>query len=169
MALAILKEDREHHTRNPIDVVERLVSENEWTFERPGDDELAVEIAGRWCDYRLFFSWRADAAALHFSCAFDMRVPSGRRAAVHGLLALVNEKMWLGHFDLWSEDGLPMYRHALPLRGSDGATTAQLEDLVSVALDECERFYPAFQFVIWGGKTPEESIAAALIDTVGEA
>jgi hypothetical protein len=169
MALAILKGDREHHTRNPIDVVERLVSENEWTFERPGDDELAVEIAGRWCDYRLFFSWRSDAAALHFSCAFDMRVPSGRRVSVHSLLALVNEKMWLGHFDLWSQDGLPMYRHALPLRGSDGATTAQVEDLVGVALDECERFYPAFQFVIWGGKTPEESIAAALIDTVGEA
>lgn len=168
MTLAILKGERES-TRNPIDVVERLVSDNEWTFERPGDDELAVEIAGRWCDYRLFFSWRADAAALHFSCAFDMRVPQIRRAPVHSLLALVNEKMWLGHFDLWSEDGLPMYRHSLPLRGTGGATSAQVEDLVTVALEECERFYPAFQFTIWGGKTPEESLAAALIDTLGEA
>ena len=89
--------------------------------------------------------------------------------ALNSLLALVNEKMWLGHFDLWSEDGLPMYRHSLPLRGAGGAASSQVEDLVTVALEECERFYPAFQFVIWGGKSPEESLAAALIETLGEA
>ena len=37
------------------------------------------------------------------------------------------------------------------------------------ALEECERFYPVFQFVLWGGKSPGEAIAAALIDTHGEA
>jgi hypothetical protein len=41
--------------------------------------------------------------------------------------------------------------------------------MVNVALSESERFYPAFQFVIWGGKPPEEAVAAALIDPVGEA
>ena len=44
-----------------------------------------------------------------------------------------------------------------------------VETLVETALDECERFYPVFQFVLWGGKTPSEAIAAALIDTQGEA
>jgi hypothetical protein len=82
---------------------------------------------------------------------------------------MVNEKMWLGHFDLWSEDGLPIFRHAMLLRGTQGATAEQIEDLVNVALSESERFYPAFQFVIWGGKPPEEAVAAALIDPVGEA
>ena len=28
---------------------------------------------------------------------------------------------------------------------------------------------PVFQFVLWGGKSPGEAIAAALIDTHGEA
>ena len=32
-----------------------------------------------------------------------------------------------------------------------------------------ERFYPVFQFVLWGGKSPGEAISAALIDTHGEA
>jgi hypothetical protein len=41
--------------------------------------------------------------------------------------------------------------------------------LVESAIDECERFYPVFQFVLWGGKTPAEAIAAALIETQGEA
>ena len=167
MSLADLASDSA--ADNPIDLVEQIVSANEWVFERAGDDELAVEIAGRWCDYRLFFAWRQDASALHFSCAFDMRVPKAKRQAVHSLLAMVNEKLWLGHFDLWSEDGLPIFRHATLLRGTLGATTEQIEDMVNVALSESERFYPAFQFVIWGGKSAEDAVAAALIDPIGEA
>ena len=45
--------------------------------------------------------------------------------------------------------------------------TAEL--LVESAIDECERFYPVFQFVLWGGKTPAEALAASLIETRGEA
>ena len=47
--------------------------------------------------------------------------------------------------------------------------TPLAETLVEAALDECERFYPVFQFVLWGDKTPKEAIAAALVDTAGEA
>ncbi len=38
-----------------------------------------------------------------------------------------------------------------------------------MALTECERFYPAFQLVIWGGKTPDEAVTAAMIEPMGEA
>jgi hypothetical protein len=41
--------------------------------------------------------------------------------------------------------------------------------LVESAIDECERFYPVFQFVLWGGKTPAEAMAAAMTETQGEA
>ena len=167
--MAIVSVSSERACANPIDLVEHIVSSNQWVFERASDDELAVEVGGRWCDYHLHFSWREDAHALHLSCAFDMRVPKAKLAAVHNLLATVNEKMWLGHFDIWSEDGLPLFRHAVLLRGTPGASAEQLEDLVDVALRECERFYPAFQFVIWGGKDPAEAVAAAVIDPVGEA
>jgi len=44
-----------------------------------------------------------------------------------------------------------------------------MEDLVEVALNEAERFFPAFQFVIWGGKTAEEAVAASMLDVAGEA
>ena len=46
---------------------------------------------------------------------------------------------------------------------------AQVEDIVDAAISECERFYPAFQFVVWGGKAPGEALTAAMIDPVGEA
>ncbi len=154
---------------NPLDIVEEIVGANQWPFDRTSEDELVVEITGKWCDYRLYFMWRDDLSALHFTCAFDARVPDTRRREVHDLLALINEKLWLGHFDVSLEEGMPMFRHTVPLRGLSGASVEQLEDLVDSAFTECERFYPAFQFVIWGGKGAHEAIAAALFETVGEA
>jgi hypothetical protein len=45
----------------------------------------------------------------------------------------------------------------------------QAQTMIDAAIEECERFYPVFQFVLWGGKTPAEAIESALIDTYGEA
>ncbi len=159
----------ESSTTNPLDLVEQVVSANDWAFDRRSEDEMAVEVPGKWCDYSLYFAWRQDAGALHFTCAFDMRVQHAKRRETHDLLAQVNEKLWLGHFGLWADEGVPMFRHAVLLRGNAGASSEQIEDLVDIALSECERFYPAFQFVIWGGKSADDAIAAALLDTVGEA
>lgn len=64
---------------------------------------------------------------------------------------------------------MPMFRHTLLLRGSRGNAVETLEDLVEIALTESERFYPAFQFVIWGGKQPLEALNSAMIETVGQA
>ena len=153
----------------PLDVIEEIVSANDWTFDRRGDLEMSVQVPGCWCDYSLYFAWNNEMGAIHFTCAIDMRVPKERRQAVYELLALINEKMWLGHFGVWEDHGLPMYRHALPLRGSKGPSFEQIEDLVDIAIGECERFYPAFQYTIWGGKTAEDAVSCAMIDTVGEA
>ncbi len=154
---------------NPLELIERVVQANDWPFDRTSEREIAAEVAGKWCDYRLFFAWRDDVHALHFTCAFDVRIPPERHRDVHALLAMVNEKLWLGHFDLWSEENLPMFRHSIPLRGTLGLSAEQLEDLVEVAIGECERFYPAFQYVVWAGKTPAEALTASILRTVGEA
>lgn len=159
----------ESQNSNPIDVVEQIVDANDWTSDRRSDKEMAVQVPGRWCDYSLYFAWNDDASAMHFTCAFDMRVADDQRARIYELLAQINEKMWLGHFGVWEDEGLPMYRHGLPLRGAKGPTIEQIEDMVDIAINECERFYPAFQYVIWGGKAPEEAMQLALIDCVGEA
>lgn len=155
---------------NPLDIVEEIVAANDWPFDRTSDDELVVEIAGRWCEYRLYFMWRDDVSALHFTLAFDAKVPATRRREINDLLALVNEKMWIGHFDVSSEEGQPMFRQTLPLRGLHGGASVELlEDVVDAAFAECERFFPAFQMVIWGGKSASDALEVALFETVGEA
>ncbi|MCK8786971.1 YbjN domain-containing protein [Roseomonas sp. NAR14] len=154
---------------NPLDVLEQIVTANEWAFDRRSDGEMAAEAPGKWCDYGLFFSWAPEISAMHFSCAFDLKVPATRRGSLYELLALANEKLWLGHFGLESEDGVPVFRHSVLLRGAPGASAESLEDMVDIALTECERFFPAFQFVLWGGKAPAEALQAAMLDCVGEA
>ncbi|MCR0984608.1 type III secretion system chaperone family protein [Roseomonas populi] len=154
---------------NPLDVVEQIVSANEWAFDRRSDGEMAAEAPGKWCDYGLHFSWSNEISAMHFTCAFDMKVPAQARGKLHELLALANEKLWIGHFGIEGEEGIPVFRHAVLLRGAGRASVESLEDMVDIAITECERFFPAFQFVLWGGKPPAEALAAAMLDCAGEA
>lgn len=159
----------DEHQANPVDLVEQFVTANDWAFDRRSDEELAAEVPGKWCNYSLYFAWREDMGAMHFTCAFDMKVPDPKRAAICDLLAIVNEKLWLGHFGLWEDESVPMFRHTSLLRSGAALAPEQIEDLVDIAVSECERFYPSFQFVIWGGKSARDAVAASLLETMGEA
>jgi hypothetical protein len=159
----------EDYRLNPLDVVERLASHNDWSFERASDDEITILVTGRWTDYQLSYTWMDDIEALHLACAFDMKVPERRRADVQALISMINERLWVGHFDLWPAEGMIMFRHALVLAGGTEASGKQCESLVSTALETCERYFTAFQFVVWAGKTAKEALDAAMFETSGEA
>jgi len=154
---------------NPLDIMEQIVIANDWAFDRRSDSEMAAEATGRWCDYGLYFSWSHEISAMHFTCTFDLKVPEKRRGLLYELLALANDRLWIGHFGIESGDGMPVFRHAVLLRGAPGASAESLEDMVDIAITECERFFPAFQFVLWGGKSPQDALAAAMLECVGEA
>jgi len=165
---ASLHLERERST-NPLDILEQIIAANEWAFERRSDGEMAAEAPGKWCDYGLHFSWSHEISAMAFTCAFDLKVPAERRDKLYELLALANDRLWIGHFGIEAEDGVPVFRHSVLLRGASGASAESLEDMVDIAITECERFFPAFQFVLWGGKAPADALAASMLDCVGEA
>ncbi|MHA6723462.1 type III secretion system chaperone family protein [Sphingomonas sp. RS2018] len=154
----------------PIDMLERYYAAHGWHHERD-DDEIVAKVKGSWTEYELRAIWRDDDSVLQFLAFPDVRVADERRAAMYEAIGLVNEQLWIGHFELWSSSGILLYRHAAMMEGEDGPalTLEGAETIVESAIDECERFYPVFQFVLWGGKTPKEAIAAALIETQGEA
>jgi hypothetical protein len=108
---------------------------------------------------------------LQFLAFPDIKVAPEKRAAIHESLSLINEQLWLGHFEMWSGSGLVVFRHStvLDTREDEGLSLEQAEAIAEAAVEECERFYPVFQFVLWGGKSPGEAISAALIETHGEA
>ena len=111
--MAVVSAGRPESANNPIDLLEEFVSANDWRFDRTTDAEMVVELRGSWCDYRLYFVWQEDLGAVYFSCLFDVRIPPNKRANAYHLLALINEKLWLGHFDLCSEELVPMFRHTM--------------------------------------------------------
>ena len=159
--------EREHP--NPLDVVEQLASAHEWSFARASEDEVTILVAGQWSDYQVSFTWMDDIEALHLACAFELKVPERRRTEVSELVSLINEQLWVGHFDVWSNDGIIMFRHALLFTGGIAASDAQCEALLGIALDACERHYQAFQFVLWAGKSPREALELSLFETSGQA
>ena len=163
--LDIETEDR--HT-NPVDMIEHVAALNDWSFERSGDDEITISVAGGWCDYHVSFSWMEDMEAVHLACAFDLRVTEPRKVEVMRLLSLVNEQLWIGHFDLWSKEGVVIYRQTLLLAGAE-PSSRQVESMLSNAIESCERYYQAFQFVVWAGKSAAEALEAVLFETAGEA
>jgi hypothetical protein len=154
---------------NPVDLIEQIAASRDWAFDRSGDDEITISVAGGFCDYNLSMSWMESLEALHLACAFDFKVNDRRKAEVMHLLALVNEQLWLGHFDLWQAEGVIMYRNTLLLTEGMEAGTGQLEAMLAASVEACERYYQAFQFVIWAGQTPEEALSSVLFETQGEA
>lgn len=154
---------------NPLDLIERLAALNDWSFDRDSDDELSVAVTGGWCDYHVAITWLEDVEAIHIACAFDLKVPERRRNEVVQLVALVNEQLWLGHFDLWSQENVVMFRHALLLSGGAEPNEDQAAALIRSAIEACERYYQAFHFVVWAGKSAKEGLEGAILETVGEA
>ncbi|RKF21214.1 hypothetical protein D6851_09925 [Altericroceibacterium spongiae] len=153
----------------PVDMLVQLFEARGWPCEFLGDEELSGEIQGAWTQYQIRAIWRQEDHVLQLLCMPDIRVPDARRRASYELLALVNEQLWLGHFDLWSNGNILLYRHGLML-GDDGLLSLPMaQSLVESAVSECDRFYPAFQFLMWGDKRPREALEAALVDPMGEA
>src|SRR6201986_5177893 len=87
---------------HPLAAVQAMAADNNWAFERSGDDEIPIVSKGGWTDYQLSFTWMAEIEALHLACAFDMKIPAPRRAEVQRLIAAINEQLWVGHFDIWT-------------------------------------------------------------------
>jgi hypothetical protein len=154
---------------NPLDVIEQLAAGNSWPFERANEDDISFVVTGRWTNYQVSFTWMGEIEALHLACAFDMRIPRERLASVQQLVALINEQLWIGHFDIWMQNGVVMFRHALLLAGGVSASGQQCEAVLNSALDASERYFPAFQFVVWAGKPAREAMDAALFETSGQA
>jgi hypothetical protein len=166
MSQHLLDAERIEH---PLDVVERLASLREWVFDRAQTDEMSIAVEGRWANYQVAVTWLEDVEALHVACAFDLKAPPHRRQEILQLIASINEGLWVGHFDIWDDQHVMMFRHALPLAGGVEPTSGQCEMILHSAVEACERYFQAFQFVMWAGKSAQEALDYVQFDTKGRA
>jgi hypothetical protein len=161
-----LEADRITH---PVDLIEHIAAIHDWTFERQDADEISISVRGAWSDYHVSFNWMEGLESLHIASAFDLRVPEPRRGEVKQLIALINEQMWIGHFDIWNHEGVVLFRNAHLLTGGADVSAQQCEALLRSATDACDQYYQAFQFVVWAGRSASAALSEVMFETVGEA
>lgn len=166
MALEALENDE---GSNPLDRVERIAETYQWAFDRTNQAEVIMRIDGGWSDMTVSLNWRDEFELLHVAVNFDAKVPPARRDEAARLLTRINENLLCGHFDLWQADGSLVFRNGLLLSGGADVNDPQLEALIRFAVETCDRYFPAVQFVVWAGQTAEDALAASMIETMGEA
>ena len=162
-------EDEALMTFDPLDVVEHVLTAENLTFDRTEDGDLAFALAGDWKDYELWFAWRPEADCLQLCLSVDLTAPKADRARAYELVTLINQRVWLGHFEVWADDGEIIFRHALSLPGGERPTLAQAASMIDAAMEAADRFQPAFDFLIQGGKSADDAMAACMFETIGEA
>ncbi len=168
MSLAV--ENIQTQETDPLETVEVCLASAGWDFQRDEEDNTLQCIAAtRWGEMGGLFASRAEPPALHFSITLDVKPKAERRAAIAELVMMANERLWLGHFDYWADEGVLIFRHALPMLDRTEPDMGEIRALLAAGLDAVNMFVPAFNFVIWAGKTPREALEAALFETAGEA
>ncbi|RFP91221.1 diacylglyceryl transferase [Rhodobacteraceae bacterium 63075] len=154
---------------HPIDIVENLASYNDWDFDRVGDDQIAMAVEGQWRTYSITLAWSGYDETLRLICTFEMEPPEEQLPALYDTLNEVNDKCWAGAFSYWREQKLMVYKYGLVLAGGNTASPEQIDTLISCAVMSAERYYPAFQLVVYGGRTPREAMQVAIAEAYGHA
>lgn len=162
-------EDIFEDVSNPLDSVEELLCANDWTFDRLTEDELNVQIMGKMGEYRLYFQWQEEYSAMQFRCEFDIDVKGEAVETAARTMSSINAQLWLGHFDFRPGTATPCFRHTTLFRGQTQTSGAEhIEDLVDIALAECERYYPVFDIYSRGIPESGGDISLALMQCAGE-
>ncbi|MDU8928698.1 YbjN domain-containing protein [Alisedimentitalea sp. MJ-SS2] len=154
---------------HPIDIVESLAAHHDWEFDRIADDQIAMAVEGQWRTYSITLAWSGYDETLRMVCSFEMEPPEEKLPQLYEALNAVNDQCWAGAFTYWAEQKLMVYRYGLLLAGGQMASPDQINTLISAAVLSAERYYPAFQLVVWGDRSPENALQVAIAEAYGRA
>ena len=156
-------------TPAPLQVIEQIATANKWPLDRVGDNQVNLFIAGRWSEYEVAFSWLPDLQVLHMACGFSLAVPANQLEELRTLLRLLNEMVWVGHFDNWPQADMVLFRHAALCPEGEGLSAQQGCEMLLRGLETCEDYFAAFGFVVRECKDAQEALQMNITDTKGTA
>lgn len=154
---------------HPIDLVETMAAHHEWDFDRIAEDQIAMAIEGQWRTYSITLAWSDYDEMLRLVATFEMEPPEDKLPELYEVLNRANDTSWAGAFSYWAEQKLMVFRYGLLLAGGAGAGPEQIDRMISAAVGASERFYPAFQLVCWGDKSPKDAMQVAIAEAYGRA
>ena len=153
---------------DPLNLVEDIIIANDWDYERDNYNNIHVEVAGEWCDYQLSYGINEEFNLIYISCVLDINIPERRLKDVNFLLVSLNEKLLMGHFEIWSDQSWPLLKLSVPVPTNQSLCRNQLEQASLLVLKECEKFYPAFQIFAWDNKDVKNTLQHLMLETQGE-
>ena len=129
------------HDRS-MDVVEQTLLAADWACERSEEGLIHCASLTRWGEFGGMFAWRDEPASLNFSLTMDLRAPNAKHAAISELLRRMNERLWLGHFDYWTDEGVAVFRHTIPMLDRISPDPGEIAAVLAAALDAADRSCP---------------------------
>ena len=165
----ILNHFNETGNVHPIDLVETLAEIYAWEFDRIGEDRISMLIEGQWRMYSVTLAWSQFEESLCLFSTFDIEPPENRLGVLHEALNLAIEQCRVGSFTYWAKEKLINYRYVLILDGNAEASSEQISKMLENAINLSERFYPAFQLVCWGDRSPKSAMQIAITEAIGHA
>lgn len=154
---------------HPIDIVETIAAHHDWDFDRIGDDQIAMAVEGQWRTYSITLAWSGYDETLRMVCTFEMEPPEDKLPGLYELLNAMNDQCWAGAFTYWAEQKLMVYRYGLVLAGGQVASPEQIDTMINAAVLSAERYYPAIQLHVWGGRTTADAMQVAIAEAYGRA
>ena len=154
---------------HPIDIVEHLAEHHEWEFDRIEENQIAMAVQGQWRTYSITLAWSGFDETLRLICSFEMEPPNEKLKDLYETLNVANDRCWTGAFTFWEKQKLMVYRYGLVLAGGQIATAEQIDTMISSAVLTSEKYYPAFQLVVYDNQSPDSAMQVAIAEAYGHA
>ena len=154
---------------NPIDQVAEFVTSQNWFLHRSSAASMMAEVPGRWGHHKLLADWYNDEEVLDVSCVLDLTFDDIQISEVNTLISLLNQELWLGHFIINEGNYSIKLSHKLMLRGTEGATAEQIEDIIEILLGEAEQAFPTIYQVLNGPYAARDIVPLGMTQSHGQA
>lgn len=154
-------------SEHPIDLDAELAHRTGWSVKSVEDNVVELVTEGEWRTYVLTAAWINAKAAFQISGGFELKAPARRLEAAHKAVRLYNEGLQFGSFTYDGE--FARFRYALALCPSEGPPPMSLGWLVDLAVEACDRLYPALRVTASTDRSPESAVKVATMEPMGSA
>ncbi len=154
---------------NPIDYIEEYVYKLDADLFRDSANNLTLIYRGQWRSYSVVFKWDEQNKIISVSSYFDITKKEKINKNIYSLVSIVNEKINLGYFHYCSKLETVFFKYQVSFKGVDYLTEEQIEDILNVVINECDKYFPAFYLFFFKKQDPKYALSASLIETYGKA
>lgn len=155
---------------NLIDVTELLAGKLNFVCSRIDDNGISVILHGEKSDYNLTVILKPDYEILYFSCDLSIHISDSAYNIITDAIVKANERIWIGHFDILSEDHDIVFSVTIPFISSIITDELIIESTLKIIINECDRFYNYFLMLSKNDASCNDmSIDEMFMEPLGEA